>query len=366
VSTAIAARIRRWLRLGVACCTLAAAPRLARAEAPSIVLFGLQGSLSSQIEAELSSLGFHVLMGAATPTLETTRELQAAARRAGAAAAVSLQPSEQGVEVWLVDRVTGKTLSRELLQSEPGLDRERVIAVRIVELLRASLLELQLPSGAEGEVPATPQLQALAGLPDPSLQQKREQSSAGPPAVEGYGALRLHAGLGLASSVGATRVTPLLGLGAFWQALRSLAIGVSGSLPLGSAQISDREGSARVTSWQLNLGPRLYPFAATGAFRLFLDLGVSLLQFQIDATEEAAPLVGSSDRLLTAGANAGLGVEWRLSSHFSLCSTVGAGVATPKPVVRFAGRDVLTLARPLLSYTLGVEFRPAPAAQRDW
>jgi len=366
VTAALAVRIRQWLRLGVACGTLAAAPRLARAEAPSIVLFGLQGSLSSQIEAELSSLGFQILTSAARPRLETPRELQAAARTAGAAAAVSVRPSERGVEVWLVDRVTGKTLSREVVQLEPALDRERVIAVRIVELLRASLLELQLPSGAEGEVQATPQLQALAGLPSAMLTQEREQSSPAPPAMQGYGALQLHAGLGFSSSVGATRVTPLVALAAFWQPMRWLALGVTGFLPLASAEVSDREGNARIASWQLNLGTRLYPFAATGAFRPVLDLGVSLLQFQVDATQAMAPLVGSSDRLLTAGATTGLGVEWRLSSHFSLCSTAGASVAAPKPVVQFAGREVLTLARPLLFYTLGVEYRAAPAASRDW
>lgn len=329
-------------------------------------MFGLQGSLSSQIEAELSSLGFHVLPGGASPPPETPRELQAAARKAGAAAAASVRPSERGVEVWLVDRVTGKTLSREVVQLEPALDRERVIAVRIVELLRASLLELQLPSGAEGEVQATPQLQALAGLPSPLLGQGREQSSPAPPATPGYGALQLHAGLGFASSVRATRVTPLVALGAFWQPTRQLAIGVSGFVPLASAKVSDREGSVRIATWQLSVGPRLYPFAATGALRPFLDLEVSLLQFQIDATQAAASLIASSDRLLTAGASTGLGVEWRLSSHFSLCSTAGASVAAPKPVVRFAGREVLTLARPLLLYTLGVEYRAASSASRDW
>src|SRR5688572_16435961 len=159
----------RWRRFGLqllaACCAFAAALGTARAERPSIVLLGSPGGLPGQIEAELSSLGFRVQTREASSPLETPRELQAAARQAGAEVAVSVRPSALGVEVWLVDRVTGKTLSRELVSREPGQGQERVIAVRVVELLRASLLELQLPSGAEGEVPASAELQALVGLP---------------------------------------------------------------------------------------------------------------------------------------------------------------------------------------------------------
>ncbi|MEY4543939.1 MAG: hypothetical protein RL685_134 [Pseudomonadota bacterium] len=330
------------------------------------MLIGTKGSLSSQIEAELSGLGFRVLTREAGAALETPRELQAAAREAGAEAAVSVQPSTLGVDVWLVDRVTGKTLSREVVQTGPGSERERVIAVRVVELLRASLLELQLPSGAEGEVQATPQLQALVGLPNPRVAQAREPAPPAPPAASGYGVLRIEAGWGVSSSVGATSVTPFGTLGALWQPTQRLAIGITSFLPLASADVSAREGSTSIATWEVIAGPRLYPLATTGPIRPFVDLGLALMWFQIDATRAEAPLRASSERLLTAGANAGLGVDWQLSSHFSLYSTAGASIAAAKPVVQFAGRDVLTLARPLLFWTLGIEVRATSEASRDW
>jgi hypothetical protein len=59
-------------------------------------------------------------------------------------------------------------------------------------------------------------------------------------------------------------------------------------------------------------------------------------------------------------------MDWQLSSHFSLYSTAGTSVAAAKPVVQFAGRDVLTLARPLLFWTLGIEVRATSEASRDW
>lgn len=366
--------LRHGLRLAAVCVALAAAPGAARAERPGIVLFGAQGSLSGQIEAELSSLGFQVQTLEAGP-VETPRQLQAVARQAGAAAAVSVRSSSLGVEVWLVDRVTGKTLSREVVQTEPGLAQERVIAVRVVELLRASLLELQLPSGgAEGEVPASVELQALAGLPgavqssrgDSVAQPALEQRAVAPAVVPGYGLLRLNAGWGLSSSLAATRVTPLAALGAFWQPTQHLAAGLEAFIPVASAEVSAAEGSVRIATGQVRAGPRIYPLSAASAIRPFVDLGLSLLWFDIAATHVESPFVAASERLLTAAASAGIGCDWQLSSHFSLYSSLGASVATSKPVVQFVGRDVFTLGRPLAVWTLGVEYRATSEASRDW
>jgi hypothetical protein len=340
---------------------------MARAEKPSIVLIGSQGNLSSQIEADLTGLGFRVLTLGADASVETPRELQAAARRAGAEAAVSVQPSTLGVDVWLVDRVTGKTLSREVVQTGPGIEQDRVIAVRVVELLRASLLELQLPSGAEGEVQATPQLQALVGLPRADAAPERGPGPAAPATPDqGFGVFRFGAAWGISSSVGAVPVTPLAALGAFWQPTERLAVGLSSLIPVASAEVSAREGSARISTWQVHAGPRIYPLARAGSIRPFVDLGLALIWFQIDGTRAASPLLTASDRLLTAGANAGVGLDWQLSSSFSLYSTTGASVAVATPVVEFAGRDVLTLAQPLAFWTLGVEYRATSEASRDW
>lgn len=352
------------LRLAAACCALAGAPGLAHAERPSIVLLGSAGSLSSQIEAELSSLGFLVQTREAGSSVETPRQLQAAAREAGAEAAVSVQPSALGVEVWLVDRVTGKTLSREFVPSQPGLEQERVIAVRVVELLRASLLELQLPSGVEGEVPATAELQALVGLPAASVALQAQEPQRG--AAPGYGVLRVHAGWGLGSSIAATQVTPLGAFGVHWQPTQHVAVGLAAFIPLATADVSGPEGSVRIATGQVQAGPRIYPLASGGSVRPFVDLGLSLLWFEIDATRAESPFVAASERLVTAGANAGFGCDWQLSSHFSLYSTLGASVAAAKPVVEFVGRDVLTLARPLAFWTLGVEYRATSSGSRDW
>jgi hypothetical protein len=130
--------------------------------------------------------------------------------------------------------------------------------------------------------------------------------------------------------------------------------------------VSAPEGSASINTWQAQAGPRVYPLSSSGPIRPFIDLGLAVSWFQIDATRAESPLLASSERLLTAGVFAGAGINWRLSSHFALLSGAGVSAAAAKPVVQFAGRDVLTLARPLLFWTLGVEYRATSEASRDW
>lgn len=96
-----------------------------------------------RLRAELVSLGFEVELAPA-PEVEPSRaSLEQAAREAGAVAALRVRASRAGVEVWVMDRVTSKTVLREVVFT--GGDDEGLVAVRAVELLRASLLEVALP-----------------------------------------------------------------------------------------------------------------------------------------------------------------------------------------------------------------------------
>jgi hypothetical protein len=96
-----------------------------------------------RLRAELVSLGFEVELALA-PEVEPSRaSLEQAAREAGAVAALRVRASRAGVEVWVMDRVTSKTVLREVVFT--GGDDEGLVAVRAVELLRASLLEVALP-----------------------------------------------------------------------------------------------------------------------------------------------------------------------------------------------------------------------------
>src|SRR5262249_41204308 len=116
----------------------------------------------------LEALGFQVVEMPVPSEAPAREALEAAARAAGAVAAVRLVPSptDGGIEVWIVDRVTGKTVLREVVAPDVSAGgaaaRASTLAVRVVELLRASLLEMDAPHPSRGELPPTPELRAIA------------------------------------------------------------------------------------------------------------------------------------------------------------------------------------------------------------
>jgi hypothetical protein len=122
--------------------------------------------VARRLRAELVALGFDVVDVAAEG--EAGREtLEAVARAAGAVAALRVVPSEEGVEVWIVDRVTGKTVLREVVTADSMSPAEDVVPVRAVELLRASLMEIDAPHEVHGEVPPPPNIRAIVPRPRP-------------------------------------------------------------------------------------------------------------------------------------------------------------------------------------------------------
>lgn len=109
------------------------------------------------LRAELESLGLRVLVVANRAQQSIPSELNRVARQNGAIAAFRVLVAEGRVEVWLADRVTGKVLLREVLVQTSGTKTgESVVVARAVELLRASLLELDVGEPPHGEVTPPP------------------------------------------------------------------------------------------------------------------------------------------------------------------------------------------------------------------
>jgi hypothetical protein len=348
-------------------------PSQAHAEPPTIALVGPRGNLEIQIRAELTALGFQVVFLERPTAPDAPGAVEQAAREANTVAAVSVVPAALGVLVWLSDRVTGKTSVRHVAQTEGAAEQDRFVAVRVVELLRASLLELQLPDPPRGEVAATPEL-LTAVTPEPpwSGQTPVVVAPSGPEAVAvppqhraGAGALLVNAGVGASSSHPSVALTPVLSLGAFWQPQARVSVGLSGQLPLASTQLSEAEGSADLWPWVLVASARLQPFTIRGPLDFSVAAGLMVMDFELKGTRATAPLQITREQLLTAGPHTDLALGWRLSPRLSLRSSLGADYALAKPVVRFAGRNVLALGQPLITLALGLEFRATGTSPGD-
>jgi len=173
-----------------------------------------------RLTAELRSLGLTVVSVPAAAGASPEVTLPAVARMRRAIAAVQVVTLATKEQVWIADRVTDKTLVRELPRNTERPDQaDDSIAVGVAELLRASLMEMNSESRARGEHAATQDVRELA-YPVPA----RVLPAVGPsvwataaggiqPGLRGTGsawlvrgsvAWRTDAGLGLEALVAAT------------------------------------------------------------------------------------------------------------------------------------------------------------------
>lgn len=104
-----------------------------------------------RLAAELQASGFEVLAvdEAIDPAGNVRAQLEQRCKDAGAVAAMWFHPRPDGtVDAWVGDQVTSKAVLRTYEQPKDGIERAR-LALRAVELLHASLLEVRLIESRE-------------------------------------------------------------------------------------------------------------------------------------------------------------------------------------------------------------------------
>ena len=143
-----------------------------------IVIDESDDPFAERIKAEVSALGFEVVSVEPWRTGEAVESLDAAGRANQAAAAIRMIASRKGVEVWMANQPTGRSLMRQLVVDERPVPNEGLVALQTAELLRTTLLsrsELaarsrphRRPSNRPIEMPIAP-----PGPPTASLQAAR-------------------------------------------------------------------------------------------------------------------------------------------------------------------------------------------------
>jgi hypothetical protein len=252
------------------------------------------------------------------------------ARREGAIAGLALIASANTIEIWIVDRVTGKTVVREL-SSKPGelseQDQVDLVAICTLETLRATLMEVTVTRHSRGEVAPPPAVRALLGA-EPSRFSLRVASAVG----YGSGSLGPALELGLA---GTAALLPRLrlGLDAFMPLTTPAFTGPEGRAELGLAL-----GGAFVEASLTDPAARADVLVGGGAW-------LGLLTLRGGAQP---PYVGSSLRIVTLMPHLDLGARARIGRSIAFLARVSGALATPKANVRFAGRDVAAWGRPFV------------------
>lgn len=305
---------------------------------PRIAVVVPAGSdVGARLVAELRFLGFWPEV--VEPSGEGHDELIELARARAVAAAIGVDMAQGRVRVTIVDRMTGKLVSRELALpggstggSTGGDSRE--IAVRSVELLRASLSEIErAPAPPEAEVTAGPAVRRTLRRPEPRLSLGASAAVGGGP---GGVPVAVHARAYL-------RYTPHPYLG----------VVLVGNAPLHAVNVVASEGTARLRTGWLGVGPRvaLRPPEATVVPDLAVVAGAAFMGMQGVA---AQGYQGVRSVVADAVFEGSAGVEIAIAPRIRARLSAAAAVCARTVRVRFAGRSAATWCRPHVLGSLGI------------
>jgi len=327
----------------------------------------------ARVRGELGAARFEVQTVVVANDVERRATVERALRKADARAAFGIFFGSGVAEIWVSDSVSGRTVVQTLPLSTAAPERRAtVLAVKAVDLLKATLAEVWVPSPSVATpasttptAPAEPHdAESAAPPPAPAFPQPappprvevtaRVQSApvatgeGTPPGSEEGPARALGRRLDLAVGggwIGAGSIStwaPLLALAAYsgHAGARLIATGFGSS-----AELTQSAGSVR-----LAYGLALAELAARQPFGSHFETTASVsagaARLAVDGTGDAG-YQGSSARVWSAVGGGGVGAAVLFSR---LTITVDARVlmAATSTEVRIAGADVVQVGRPII------------------
>jgi hypothetical protein len=263
-------------------------------------------------------------------------------RGGGGFATVSMNRAGAGAQadIWISDHVTGKTVVRRL-EVGGAPNAAAVLAIRAMELLRASLLEV---AAQPEQAPNTPR-EAPADVVKwvtPALPRVERQPFQG--SALGVGALTLHGLRGVGFAYGPTLRFSHSIYGAWFG---RLCLGG----PLVGPELTATGGSATVrqeyASLDFGVTTRASPLGAYG----WVGLGA----FNLHASgSAAAPYRPTSEGVLSFLSMAGVGAVARASDTVAFTAEFMALLLVPQPIVMIADQEAGRAGAPSLSLSLGL------------
>ena len=295
---------------------------------------------AERIRAELANLGLQVITAETWRTGEPVVALDAATRVAQAAAGIRMIHSRKGVEIWMADQPTGRSLLRQLIVDErAGEPNQGLVALQTAELLRTSLLAPPPPRSKPPEPAPAP---ASSPPPAPAA----AVVVAGPaPAPGARAGVQMAFGALFSPNAGDAAVQTWLSLYRFLTDQWALALDVSA--PVRNASLSGPEGSARISTFLA--GAALFTSYEDRKNGVYVSGGAGAGVLRIEADGTAVQPFLSQDRSIVTGAvyaRGDAGLEAASWLRFGVRGVVGA--TTSKVAVRFAGNEAGSWGRPFL------------------
>jgi hypothetical protein len=254
--------------------------------------------------------------------------------------------STRSTELWVSDRLTGKTLVRRF-KVDPERS-PRLVAIRGVELLRASLLELASPPVGDGAPPATP---ALAAPPPPVVTQLVAAPSqvdlAAPrptPPKRWASRVSIDAGVAVLASTEGLGAAFAPTLSAWIPLAAGLALRPRVAAPAFGAGLTNAIGTASTHQELATLELAWAPW--DGVLVPFVAAGGGAYHLHVDGTASASGYHDASDDAWAAALSGGLGVFVRVAPAVALALDARALELAPHPIVAIGNERVAAAGAP--------------------
>jgi hypothetical protein len=317
-----------------------AAPAHAKTRRTVILWSAPSDSRALRLRAELETANFDVL-SLATPQDVSRASIERAGHELAADAVVRFLPNAGEMQFWAIDS-KGTAVLRDILQPA-NEENDDVIARRAAEIVRAETDALAQPV-PERSVGPEPKREDVATSPDAGSSERTARST-----------FAVSAGPALMGSPGGGSVGLDALLGAEWRASDHVAPHLFVLAPVTASEVDDREGSARLRTFVVGGGARLYVASPTARWRPHVGLGAGLGWVQIDGSANASYVSRSTDKLTFLAYGSG-GLSLALARHVELAAEARLGVATPGIGVEFAKREVATWGLPWMLGSLSAVF----------
>jgi len=267
-------------------------------------------------------------------------EQLAARRKADALVAIVGDVAPDSVEVWVIDKVTGKSVVRRVPFEAKAEHARETLAIRALELLRSSFLEIDLTARKQTNDPVVAPPPAVVHF----LEMEKLASHPERIGIEVGGVAMMSLdGVGPA-------VLPLL---RFDWALRPWFVAQVAMAGLGTRPtVQSETGSAQIAQEYAVLGACLRPSMGR-RLRPFVVLSAGGLHTSVEGRADS-PNQGRSAGQWSFLVDAGLGTWLHLRDRFYVALAAHAQMAEPYLAVRFVDTVVATSARPNLLLTLTV------------
>jgi hypothetical protein len=293
------------------------------------------------IHDELVAGGFAVAVVDLGPSQDPVSLAEAMRRQQGAVATIGLlgDPSSGRAELWILDNIGGSAEVRRI--PAPSDDPERVaevLAIRTVEVLRASALKLLIESNRPPPAPAPARTAQIAVAPPPVAAPAARRTVA----IETGVSLLVSPGQLDAATVPVARLRVVVA----GPAMARLTVAGFGTRP----SVDTARGTASIAQ-ALGLVEIGLVFFRDRRVQPAVSVGAGVLRASSDA-QGSFPYLGQRDVRWAALFDAGAGLVAPLGGQLALALEAHLMLAAPHPVVRFADLDAATIGRPAAWTTL--------------